>query len=114
MFRALVGPLAVLASAPAHAQVSSEALGAGIGFVAGLLIAVVVGAVVGWLASLIVKGSGSGFPVDILVGIGGSIIASYLFPAIGLPLGAGAVGAFFAALIGAVFLLLIIKLIRRA
>ncbi len=51
---------------------------------------------------------------DVLVGIGGSIIASYLFPAIGIPLGTGIVGAFLAALIGAVLLLLIIKLIRRA
>ena len=80
--------------------------------VAGLL--VVVGAVIGWLASLIVKGTGSGILVDILVGIGGSIVASVLFPAIGIPLGSGAVGAFLAALIGAVILLLIIKLIRRA
>ena len=109
-----VGLLSAIAATPALAQASPEAVGAGIGVVAGLRIAIVVGAVIGWLASLIVKGSGSGLLVDVLVGIGGSIIASYLFPAIGIPLGTGIVGAFLAALIGAVLLLLIIKLIRRA
>lgn len=109
-----VGLLSVIAATPALAQASPEALGAGIGVVAGLLIAIIVGAVIGWLASLIVKGSGSGLLVDVPVGIGGSIIASYLFPAIGIPLGTGIVGAFLAAVIGAVLLLLIIKLIRRA
>ena len=109
-----VGLLSAIAATPALAQASPEALGAGIGVVAGFLIAIVVGAVIGWLASLIVKGSGSGLLVDVLVGIGGSIIASYLFPAIGIPSDTGIVGAFLAALIGAVLLLLIIKLIRRA
>ena len=114
MGRVIASLFAVIASTPALAQASPEALGAGLGLVAGLLIAIVVGAVIGWVASLIVKGSGSGLLVDILVGIGGSIMASYLFPTIGIPLGKGAVGAFLAALIGAVVLLLIIKLIRRA
>ena len=35
---------------------------------------IVVGAVVGWLAGLIVKGSGYGFWGDVLIGIGGSIL----------------------------------------
>lgn len=74
---------------------------------------IVVGAVVGWLASLIVKGGGSGFWGDVLVGIGGSILAGYLLPALGLDMGSGAVGAFVPALIGAVLLLLIVRLIRR-
>ena len=74
---------------------------------------VVVGAVVGWVASLIVKGAGSGLLTDILVGIGGSILASFLLPAIGIQLGGGVIGSFIAAVIGAVILLLIIKLIRK-
>lgn len=110
----VIFPLFLLtAFTPAFARSSTDAMGAGIGIVAGLLIAAVVGAVIGWLASLIVKGSGSGLFTDVLIGIGGSLIASRLFPAIGMHMGGGALGAFLSALFGAVILLLIIKLIRR-
>lgn len=91
---------------------NAEALGAGIGLVIGLLLALIVGAVVGWLASLIVKGTGSGLLVDILIGIGGSIIASYALSAMGVTY--GVVGALLASIAGAVVLLLIVKMIRRA
>jgi uncharacterized membrane protein YeaQ/YmgE (transglycosylase-associated protein family) len=82
--------------------------------VLGLLIVVVVGAAVGWVASLIVKGSGSGLLVDIVVGIAGAFLAGWLLPVIGVPIPAGFVGAFIAAVIGSVLLLLIIKLMRKA
>lgn len=107
---ALLG--SVMATPALAQQDAANAIGAGVGLVIGLLIAIVIGAVVGWLASLIVKGSGSGFWSDVLIGIGGSLIASVLLPAIGLNLGSW-VGSFFAALIGAVILLLIVKLVRR-
>ncbi|OSQ42902.1 hypothetical protein MGEO_20195 [Marivita geojedonensis] len=83
------------------------------GLVIGLSIAIVVGAIVGWLASLIVKGSGSGLLTDILIGIGGSIVASFLFPALGLTFGGNTIAAILSPLVGAVILLLIIKLLRR-
>ena len=102
----------IVFATPTFAQ-NAEAVGTGVGLVIGVLIAVVVGAVVGWVASLIVKGSGSGLLTDILVGIGGSILASFLLPAIGIQLGGGVIGSFIAAVIGAVILLLIIKLIRK-
>lgn len=106
--------LAVTAASPAIAQdQTAEAVGAGLGLVIGLSIAIVVGAIVGWLASLIVKGSGSGLLTDILIGIGGSIVASFLFPALGLTFGGNTIAAILSPLIGAVILLLIIKLIRR-
>jgi uncharacterized membrane protein YeaQ/YmgE (transglycosylase-associated protein family) len=106
--------LMTIAAGPALAQVATEeALGAGIGLVFGLVIAIVIGAVVGWLASLIVKGGGSGFWSDVLIGIGGSILAGFLFPLLGLSFGSGVIGAFLPALIGAVILILIIRLVRR-
>lgn len=100
------------AAGPAIAQES--AVGPGVGYMLGIAIMVVVGAVVGWLASLVVKGSGSGFWGDVLIGIGGSILAGFLFPAIGVNMGSGFVGALVPALIGAVIFLLIIRVIRRA
>ena len=80
----------------------------------GLLILIVFGAVVGWLAGLVVKGSGYGLLGDIVIGIVGANIAGFLFPALGIPLGSGIVGTIIAAVIGAVILLLVIRLIRRA
>jgi uncharacterized membrane protein YeaQ/YmgE (transglycosylase-associated protein family) len=50
----------------------------------------------------------------VLVGIGGALIARFLFPVLGVSFGTGIVGAIVPALIGAVILLLILKLIRRA
>lgn len=109
----LVG-LAGFTSAPAFAQQATpEAVGAGMGLVAGLLISIVVGAIIGWIASLIVKGSGSGLLVDILVGIGGSMLASFVLPALGISFGGSAIGGPIAAILGAVVLLLVVKFLRR-
>ena len=44
----------------------------------------VVGAIVGWNASLIVKGDGSGFLGNVLYGVGGSILAGYVLPLLGV------------------------------
>jgi uncharacterized membrane protein YeaQ/YmgE (transglycosylase-associated protein family) len=54
------------------------------GLFAGLIIIAVVGAVIGWLASLIVKGSRFGLWGNMLIGFGGSAIGSSLLPALGL------------------------------
>jgi len=93
---------------------TAEMVGGGIGLLIGLLIVVVIGAIVGWLASLIVSGSGGGFWTDVAVGIGGALVARFLFPTLGVGFGGGIVGAIVPALIGAVILLLVIRLIRRA
>lgn len=76
------------------------------------LIPILIGALIGWIASLIAKGGGSGFIGNVLIGIGGSIVATYLLPAIGLPLD-GIFGGFVSAIIGAVLLLMVIGLIRK-
>jgi uncharacterized membrane protein YeaQ/YmgE (transglycosylase-associated protein family) len=77
-----------------------------------LIIWLVVGAIAGWLAGVIVKGAGFGLVGDIIVGI--AFIGGWLLPRLGVSLGVGIVAAIIDALIGAVILLLIIKLIRRA
>jgi uncharacterized membrane protein YeaQ/YmgE (transglycosylase-associated protein family) len=79
-----------------------------------IIVWLVVGAIAGWLAGQVVKGSGFGLVGDIVVGIVGAIIAGWLFPYLGISLGGGIIGAIIAALIGAVILLVIIRLIRRA
>lgn len=79
-----------------------------------LLIFLLVGAVAGWLAGLIVKGFGFGLLGNIVVGILGAFIAGFLFPYFGFAIGAGIVGAIIHATIGAVILLLVLRLVRRA
>ncbi|HEY0850688.1 MAG TPA: GlsB/YeaQ/YmgE family stress response membrane protein [Bradyrhizobium sp.] len=78
----------------------------------GILVILFVGLVAGWLAGKIVRGTGFGIIGDILVGIGGALIASYLFPKLGIRLGTGLVAEIIQSAIGAVVLLLIVRLLR--
>jgi uncharacterized membrane protein YeaQ/YmgE (transglycosylase-associated protein family) len=79
-----------------------------------LIVFIIVGAIAGWLAGLIVKGYGFGLLGNIVVGIVGALIAGLLFPAIGLALGGGIVAAIIHSTIGAVILLVLIRLIKQA
>jgi uncharacterized membrane protein YeaQ/YmgE (transglycosylase-associated protein family) len=78
-----------------------------------LLILLIVGAIAGWLAGIIVKGYGFGLVGNIIVGIVGAFIGSYLFPSLGLWDLPGLAGAILSATLGAVILLFVIGLIRR-
>ena len=79
-----------------------------------LIVWIVIGALAGWLAGLVVRGGGFGLIGDIVVGIVGSFIAGWLFPRLHIVLAHGLVGAIVDAAIGAIVLLLLIRLIRRA
>ena len=80
----------------------------------GLLILLIVGAIAGWLAGQIVKGYGFGLVGNIVVGIVGALIASFLFPALNISIGSGFVASIIHSTIGAVILLALLSLIRRA
>ena len=77
----------------------------------GLLIVLVVGVVSGFLAGRFVRGAGFGLVGDLAVGILGAFIGSWLFPRIGLHLGTGIVSAIVNATLGAIVLLLAIRLV---
>src|SRR5947207_11546828 len=78
-----------------------------------LIILLIVGAIAGWLAGVIVRGFGFGLIGNIIVGIVGAVIAGWLLPRLGIYIGGGYIGAIINALIGAVILLFIIGLVRR-
>lgn len=78
-----------------------------------LLIFLVIGAVAGWLAGQIVSGYGFGVVGNIIVGIIGAFLAGLIFPRIGFMVGGGVLAAIIHATIGAVVLLLLLRLIRR-
>lgn len=79
----------------------------------GLIIFLLIGAVAGWLAGVVVKGGGFGLVGDIVVGILGAVVAGLLLPRLGLGLN-GIAGEIIFAAIGAIILLVIVRLIKRA
>jgi uncharacterized membrane protein YeaQ/YmgE (transglycosylase-associated protein family) len=78
-----------------------------------LLIWLVVGAVAGWLAGVIMKGYGFGLVGNVVVGILGSVIGGWLFGTLFIGAPSGIVGAIIGATIGAVILLFLLRLVRR-
>ena len=79
-----------------------------------ILVIVIIGAIAGWLAGQIVKGFGFGLLGNVVVGILGAFVAGLIFPVIGLGFGGGIVGAIIHATLGAVILLFLITLVKRA
>ena len=78
-----------------------------------LLIILLVGLVAGWLAGLIVQGTGFGLIADICIGIVGALIGSWLLPRLGVHLGSGVAAAIIAATIGSILLLVVLRLVNR-
>ena len=79
-----------------------------------IIVWLIVGAIAGWLAGMVVKGGGYGLVGDIIVGIIGALIAGWLLPQLGIIIGGGIIAAIINAFIGAVILLLILRLVKRA
>jgi uncharacterized membrane protein YeaQ/YmgE (transglycosylase-associated protein family) len=76
-----------------------------------LLVIIVVGIIAGWLAGRVMEGGGFGLIGDLLVGLVGAFIGDWLLPRLGIHLGTGIVALIMNAFIGAVVLLLILRLL---
>lgn len=74
---------------------------------------IVIGAIAGWLAGVLVKGYGYGLIGNIVIGILGAGIAGLLAPSIGIHTESMG-GNIVASLLGALILLLLVGLVRRA
>ncbi|WP_159875583.1 MULTISPECIES: GlsB/YeaQ/YmgE family stress response membrane protein [Aquitalea] len=72
----------------------------------------IVGVLAGWLAGVLVKGEGFGLLGDMLIGIIGAYVGGFLFRALGLS-AHGMLGSIIMSTIGAVALLLIVRLLKR-
>ena len=79
-----------------------------------LIVWLIIGAVAGWLAGLIMKGFGFGLVGNIVVGILGALIAGWLLPRIGFVFAGGIAAEIINAVIGAVILLAVIGFFKRA
>ena len=73
----------------------------------------IIGLVAGWLAGKIMKGKGFGLIGDLIIGVIGSVIGGWLFGLLGLS-ASGLIGSLITALVGAIVLLYLIRLIKKA
>lgn len=80
----------------------------------GIIAWLIIGAIAGWLAGLLVKGSGFGIIVDIIVGIVGAFIGGWLAGVLHLSIGGGWISSIITAVVGAVILLFVIRLFKRS
>ena len=78
-----------------------------------LLIFLAIGAVAGWLAGVLMRGGGFGLLGDIVVGIIGAVVGGFLFGLLGITAG-GLIGSIVTATVGAVVVLLLVRLIKQA
>ena len=70
------------------------------------------GILAGFIASKIVNKSGKGILLDLVIGIIGAVIGGWLFGVLGIAIG-GWIGSLVTATVGAIVLLLIVRLLRR-
>lgn len=77
-----------------------------------LILFLAIGAVAGWLAGQIMRGGGFGVLGNIIVGILGAVVAGWLFS--GMIPGGFPVADIISATLGAVVLLFVIGLVKRA
>lgn len=79
--------------------------------IASLLFALLVGALAGWIAAKLVSGGSLGLGTNIIVGMVGAAIARVLFPSLGFS--GGLIASVFQATVGAVVLLILLRLVKR-
>ena len=78
-----------------------------------LLVILIIGAIAGWLAGVVMKGGGFGLLGDIVVGIIGAFVGYFVLGKLGVSLGAGYVGSILTAMIGAIIVLALVRVLRR-
>lgn len=79
----------------------------------GLIAWIIIGVIAGWLTGKIMKGSGFGFFMDMIVGLVGALVGGFISSHLGFG-GAsqhGMIGSVIIAVIGAVILTIILRLI---
>lgn len=76
-----------------------------------ILVILLVGAVAGWLGSMIFTGGGLGLLGNIIVGILGSFVGYWLLGQLGVSFGTGIIAAILTGALGAIVILAIVNLL---
>jgi uncharacterized membrane protein YeaQ/YmgE (transglycosylase-associated protein family) len=74
---------------------------------------IIIGIVAGWLAGVIMKGGGFGLLGDLILGILGAVAGGFLFGLLGLE-SSGLLGSLVTATVGAIVLILLVRLVKKA
>ncbi len=80
----------------------------------GLFSAIIIGGLAGWLAGKIVRGGGFGLVGNVILGIGGAILANFVLPYLGFSFGGGFFSSVFQSMLGAAVVLILIRLAKKA
>jgi uncharacterized membrane protein YeaQ/YmgE (transglycosylase-associated protein family) len=80
----------------------------------GFLTWIFVGLIAGWLAGQVMKGGGYGVFVDIILGILGGFVGGWVFGLLHISLGGALIGPIITAFVGAVILVWISRLLKKA
>ncbi len=79
-----------------------------------MIYSIIVGLIAGWLAGQVMKGGGYGVLMDIVLGLLGGIIGGWVFGSLGVWPGGGSVGSIVVSFVGAVILVGLTRMLRRA
>jgi len=79
-----------------------------------VIYSIIVGLIAGWLAGQVMKGGGYGILMDILLGLVGGIVGGWLFGALGIWPTGGMLGSIIVSFVGAVILVAITRMLKRA
>lgn len=75
---------------------------------------ILIGLCAGWLAGQLMKGGGFGVVGDIIVGVIGAVLGGALFTTLGVSAGGGLLGSLVVATIGAMVLIFLLRIVKRA
>jgi uncharacterized membrane protein YeaQ/YmgE (transglycosylase-associated protein family) len=78
-----------------------------------LLIFLLIGAIAGWIAGSVMKGKGYGIIGNMVIGIVGAVIGGFIFGLLGISAG-GLIGSLITATVGAIALIFVVRLIKKA
>lgn len=78
----------------------------------GIIASILIGVLAGYLGNLIMKGSGRGFWINLILGIFGGVVGSWLFGKLGIG-GGGIIWSIISATAGAVILIWIVSLFKK-
>jgi uncharacterized membrane protein YeaQ/YmgE (transglycosylase-associated protein family) len=74
---------------------------------------IIIGGIAGWLAGKIMKGGGFGVVMNIILGIIGGVVGGWVFSFLGIGTDGGTLGSLATALVGAVLILYVGRLIKK-
>jgi len=79
-----------------------------------MIYSIIVGLIAGWLAGQVMKGGGYGVLMDIVLGLLGGIVGGWVFGTLGIWPAGGIIGSVVVSFVGAVILVGITRMLKRA